>query len=185
MKTCIPCLNLPASFDRIHSIWPFRNQVKELLVALKYKAAHPLLKPLGKVLANYLSNSSFDMIVPIPSSKEQLRRRGFQHTSLLARAIKLAPVKELLVHRKINNRPQVEVPIEERKNNISGAFQLQETTELFGQNVLLLDDVTTTSATMIEAASLLKASGAKEITGLTLARSPHFQANRLRLALAL
>jgi predicted amidophosphoribosyltransferase len=68
-------------------------------------------------------------------------------------------------------RPQVELTGEERIKNVSGAFALRLPGALADKNVVLIDDVFTTGATMNECALVLKRAGAARVTALTLARA--------------
>jgi predicted amidophosphoribosyltransferase len=74
-----------------------------------------------------------------------------------------------LVRRVRKTRQQTSLDAAARRENVRGAFQVQEALE--GAAVLLVDDVYTTGATMAEAADALKRSGADEVTGLVFARA--------------
>jgi predicted amidophosphoribosyltransferase len=68
-------------------------------------------------------------------------------------------------------RPQVELTGEERIKNVAGAFALNNPDELKNKDILLVDDVFTTGATMNECAMVLKEAGAYRVTALTAARA--------------
>ena len=101
-----------------------------------------------------------------------MRSRGYNQSALLARGIGSRldlPVRETLLFRATNTRPQVEARTrDERRSNVSGSFMCRE--DASGISVLLIDDVATTGSTLSECAFALKDSGASKVYALTLAR---------------
>jgi len=149
---------------------------------LKYHGKTALAAPLANLLAEYsqFQNSGqllaeTNVIVPIPLHSVRQWRRGYNQSTLLAQELgKLAqlPVAELL-RRTRHTIPQVELHADERTQNVKGAFAINERAwpEYSGaQNILLIDDVATTGATLEECARALKQRGAARVCALTLAR---------------
>lgn len=115
------------------------------------------------------------VFIPIPLHKKKLRKRGYNQAELLAKGLakKLdLPVIDCL-HRVKETKTQVGLTKEQRQTNIKDAFSLQFEGLRHGQpqrlQVFLVDDVTTSGATMLEAAKILKKAGVKKVYGLTLA----------------
>lgn len=101
-------------------------------------------------------------IIPIPSRKAALRRRGFDHSFLLAREVARlsggGAMRILKVNRNI--RDQTSVPHEERFGNLSGAYSAKSGNQP-SHSVVLIDDLVTTGSSMREAIRALEDAGIK------------------------
>ncbi len=163
--------------------WSYeRKIVRELIHLLKYESVKTAALPLGKELGSYLlksmelggiSPTNF-VIIPIPLHTRKLRKRGFNQSLLLACALELREVplleKTLIRTRPTLSQTTLENP-EERTKNVYGSFTLRDPESVRGKNILLVDDVFTSGATMREAARILKKAGARRIIGLAAARA--------------
>ena len=76
-----------------------------------------------------------------------------------------------LIKRTRNTRSQINLPRLSRYSNVKNAFCINKSCDIKEKNILLIDDVLTTKATLEEVASVLKENGEKDIYELTLARS--------------
>jgi ComF family protein len=113
------------------------------------------------------------MVVPIPLGKERMKERGYNQTGLVAlplAAIQHWHYSSRALTRGRETRTQVGLTPTERKENVRGAFRA-ETKLVHGRNVLLMDDVATTGATLAAGAAALMDAGARSVYGLTLARA--------------
>lgn len=114
------------------------------------------------------------VIVPVPLHKKRYNWRGFNQAFLLSKYIASKfnlLIDENLIIRGKNTRPQTKMKsMEERKKNIKGAFFCPRSNLAKNKNVIIIDDVCTTLATLNECAIELKKAGAKEIWGLVVAR---------------
>ena len=114
-----------------------------------------------------------DVLVPVPLHKSRIRERGYNQSTLLAKELaKLSglPVlhNSLVKHEK--SAPQARsASVEERKKNVSGVFSVRDET-IKGKAVILVDDVSTSGATLDACAGVLKEAGAISVWGLILAR---------------
>ena len=121
-----------------------------------------------------------DVIIPIPLHKRRLRWRGFNQSELIAKRIseKIAPgfpiaLENSLLERFRYTHPQMEIKNQaKRKKNIENAFKIPKNKLVSVKNkrILLVDDVTTTGATIFECAKTLKRSGASEVFAVVVAR---------------
>ncbi|MCK5084261.1 MAG: ComF family protein [Candidatus Pacebacteria bacterium] len=118
------------------------------------------------------------IIVPVPLHKKRYNWRGFNQAFLLseyiARKFKL-DICDNLLFRKRNTKPQTTIKsMKERRENIKGAFFISECLDvkkmIKNNNVIIIDDVCTTLATLSECAKELKRVGAKNVWGLVVAR---------------
>ncbi|MCI8342362.1 MAG: ComF family protein [Firmicutes bacterium] len=116
-----------------------------------------------KNFPNIFSDS--DIIIPVPIHKKRFKKRGFNQSVIMGRGIaRLAGIEfsEKALIRKTNTIPQSGLSIEERLKNIKNAFEIGNC-DIKGKNILLIDDIFTTGATLNECAKVLKENGAKEI----------------------
>jgi ComF family protein len=155
--------------------------VKRLIQNFKYP---PLIRELRKELSSIIIShfllldkkpdfSNF-VLVPIPLTKKKLRWRGFNQAEEIAKEIakffKLTLISDCLIKIK-ETRDQTELSEKERKENVKGVFFVKNKEKIWEKNVLLIDDVFTTGATMEEAAKVLKEAGAKKIIGIVIAKA--------------
>jgi len=131
--------------------------------------------PLADLLKDYLATNPLpgDFLVPVPLHKKRLKERGYNQAGLLARELgKLTdlPVVDDCLIRKRNIPPQARTAtVEERRSNVADAFTCCNH-KLQDKQVLLIDDVATSGATLDAGAVALKAAGTTSVWGLTLAR---------------
>jgi len=155
--------------------------VKKLIQSFKYP---PLIKELKKesaliIISHFLlldkrPDFSDFVLVPIPLSKKKLKWRGFNQAEEIAKELanylKIPLISDCLVKIK-ETKDQVELSEKERRENVRGAFFVKDKTKIEKRNILLVDDVFTTGATMEEAARVLKEAGAKKIVGIVVAKA--------------
>jgi ComF family protein len=126
-------------------------------------------------MSDYLDRNPLpaDVLVPVPLHPKRLRERGYNQSELLARElgklVSLPLVGNQLVRRKYA-LPQARTnSVAQRRANMADAFAC-EGNALAGRRVLLVDDVSTSAATLDACAATLKNSGAASVWGLVLAR---------------
>jgi ComF family protein len=114
------------------------------------------------------------VIVPVPLHERREKERGFNQSALIAGQVGnrfSITVREDILIRVKNTKPQSKtMGQEERWNNIKSAFSCVLPEEIKGKNVIVLDDICTTSATLEECAKELKRAGAGSVWGLVAAR---------------
>ncbi len=114
-----------------------------------------------------------EFIVPVPLHPNRLRERGYNQAALLARQLGERgglPILDEALRRVRETAPQTDLNAQERKENVRGAFRCGDY-DLKGKQVLLIDDVCTTGATL-EACSLALYQGqVRSVWALTLARA--------------
>jgi len=172
---CSACRLNPPLFDQALSIGYFEGSLREAIHQFKYRPCRSLGRPLGHwMVENIRVVSGIDIVMPVPLHVRRLKQRGFNQALLLAHRTSEAlsiPLSCDNLFRVRPTRPQVELTGEERIKNVSGAFALRQPGALADKNVVLIDDVFTTGATMNECALVLKRAGAARVTALTLARA--------------
>ena len=149
--------------------------LKKLILNLKYHKSFIA----GKVLADLLcqiiieKKLSIDCICYVPISKDSLKKRGFNQCSVLEKNISSIldiPVIDCLVKVK-ETKEQKLLGKEERMKNILDAFEIKNKEKLFKKNILLIDDVYTTGATINECKKNIEKCNINKIYLLTIAKS--------------
>ena len=172
---CPSCRQLQTEIDGIRSPYRFDEVIRKAIHELKYHNLKAISFCLAELLANYLQSNPLpgETIVPVPLHSQRLRERGYNQSTLLARDLgKLTnlPVIENCLIRVKEAQPQVKASsVEERRENVIHAFMCQNE-KVSGKQIILIDDVCTSGATLESCASALKSKGATSVWGLTLAR---------------
>ncbi len=172
---CPGCVSWQAEIDGIRSPFRFDGIIRQAIHQLKYRNLRALATPLARQLNDYLMTDPVpgDVLVPVPLHRKRLRERGYNQSGLLARELgKLTnlPIDDNCLIRERLTPPQARTAkVEERQGNVLGAFSTCNY-RLKDRQVLLIDDVTTSGATLNACAAALKASGAATVWGLVLAR---------------
>jgi ComF family protein len=114
-------------------------------------------------------------VVPVPLHPKRLKTRGFNQASIVAQAVSKAlklPVDEgSLVRVSTTERYRAGLDSKGRRDTVAGAFEVTHPRLIAGENVLLVDDVFTTGATVSACAEVLNGAGAKNVFVLTVARA--------------
>jgi competence protein ComFC len=171
---CSSCKRSRPHFTVARSWLIYEGPIRHALHTLKYRRNISLGETLSQVMAEGMGelNWDIDVVVPVPLGKRRLQERGYNQVALVAKP--LAAIKKWDFHprsvARINDtRSQVGLTADERKRNVEGAFR-SESNGIKGKNVLLMDDVATTGATLSSCASALLEAGAKNVYGFTIAR---------------
>jgi ComF family protein len=172
---CPACTNWKSDLDGIRSPFKFEGLIREAIHQFKYKNLRSLVEPLSLLLKEYYRDNPIpvQVIVPVPLHNRRLKERGYNQSELLSRWLSIQlglPVNSQSLIRIKYILPQAKtLSVTERRENVEGSFACARS-GIEGKQVLLIDDVSTSGATLDECASALKAAGAKSIWGLALAR---------------
>lgn len=141
------------------------NDVATLIHDFKYHGFSHLALHLGELCAQYMMTTGIfdgvDLLLPIPLHRGKRLRRGFNQSEKIADGISKItgiPVGNNLVALR-RHRTQTSLTSEQRLRNVEGVFGVKRPSELTSMNVLVVDDVFTTGATMLAAADALASSG--------------------------
>ena len=147
--------------------------MKEIIHALKYERRRSISPRLGELMrltgARILKDA--DVVVPVPLHPRREYQRGFNQADDLARQLGLSVAP--LLKRIVFTQSQIELPKEERHRNVKDAFALAPDPRSLvpvPRIVVLVDDVSTTGATLEACATVLKRSGVQEVRAITAAR---------------
>ena len=172
---CPSCVGWQARIEGIRSPFRFDGVMRQAIYQLKYRNLRALASTLAKLLNDYLGTNPVpgEVLVPVPLHQKRLRERGYNQSSLLAQELgKLTklPVVDNCLIRQRHTPPQARTStVDERRSNVADAFTCRDH-RLQDRQVLLIDDVSTSGATLDACAAALKAAGATMVWGLVLAR---------------
>jgi ComF family protein len=182
--SCQTCeLDLPP-YRFLRSWALFESPLRDALHRLKYRRDLGLGDALAQQMLEFVQSLNWpvEIMVPIPLSKARLQERGYNQVALIARplalALGLSYTPSALVRWR-NTRSQVGLTRDERRENVRGVFRGMKE-KVLGRNVLLMDDVATTGATLASAAEALLSAGAKQVYALTVARASLVERERVR-----
>ena len=175
---CKNCQYRPTKLSGQRAVSFYQEPLRGCIHGLKYDGNIRLAEPLGLLLAQAYRRYSLraDMLIPVPLHSERQKQRGFNHASLLAEVCSAnvgVPMNDSILVRHRATVAQVDLHPRERYQNVAGAFACTSGSAsgaLYGRRIVIIDDVSTTSATLEACATPLFAAGAKEIWGLVLAR---------------
>ncbi len=163
------------------------RSIRRAIWLLKYRGVRELGETFGGFLyerfaeeiselaAWHQGHSQPFLVIPIPQSKQRARARGYNQAALIALAFAHSDPahfelgENILV--KIKDTPtQVSLKVRaERVKNLDGAFQVIEPEKIKDRQIILIDDVITTGATVTESRKILKNAGARTIIALAIA----------------
>ncbi len=172
--------------EGLASMWEYEGVIKSLLHSIKYNGiTHAVAETVQSAyvsmardtarfkpfLSYLLSQDTYITYVPMFKKKEKFR--GFNQAAVFAREIaKIAGQNIVSLLEKIaDTKPQVDLTKEERLHSVNDVFRIKSGSQVPKQ-VILVDDVWTTGATMKECSRVLRKAGAQEVWGFAIARTP-------------
>jgi len=171
-----PNVILPEGIDWRVSAWQFDKNgiIQHLLHGLKYGQLPRLGEELGEEAARRAGLGP-RLVVPVPLHPKRLRTRGYNQAEAIARGVARATGGEVLadgvVIRTRHTRTQTGFSLDQRRSNLSGAFRCLDPDRLAGRDLLLVDDVFTTGATLFELHEACKPAAPASAAILTLAQA--------------
>lgn len=182
---CARCLRQPFGLDACFAALPYAYPWSELVSRYKFDSQTGWSSFMASALLgqpavrDFLSQlSPKDWLLPLPLSAERLAWRGFNQAWELTRALQRqsacrATADTSLLLRTRHTRPQSELKRSARLDNLKGAFAVAplRAAELSGRRVVLVDDVMTSGASLLTAASVLRQSGASHVSAVVLTRT--------------
>lgn len=157
------------------SLYRYEGSVKGVITNIKSKKSLSICKKVGNLLADEAarlhSNTPFDLVAYVPMTRRAVAKRGFNQSEVFARIISeylgLEFEKDVLIKIR-ETEPQKTLDAAKRKTNLKGAFKTAK--DVDGKNVLIVDDIITTGATLKENVKMLYKAGARKVTAITFAK---------------
>lgn len=167
----------PPAYNRARAVMRYDGVARDLVHDLKYGDRHHGLRLFGRWLAMAAADllPDADLLLPVPLARWRLWSRRFNQSALLAAALarRSGLAHDPLVLQRVRaTQSQVGLSAEQRRRNVQGAFAVDPTRAhlVYGRNILIVDDVITTGATVEAIARTLKRAGAARVDVVALAR---------------
>ena len=147
-----------------HSEFYFAKEslIQHLIHQLKYKSNQQIGVYLGELTGRSLVTSSrfndLDYLVPLPLYPDKERKRGYNQAAVIClgmSAVMNVPVLNNNIVRRRFTETQTKKHRTERWQNVAGSFMVNDTSQLEGKNILLVDDEITTGATLAACGSVI------------------------------
>lgn len=182
-KNCAKDFNSRKNYIDFHSIdfdctslYRYQGSVKGVINCIKFKHSLTVCKKVGNLLADEAVklnlDTPFDLVAYVPMTRRATVNRGFNQSAVFAKIISkrlnLDFEKGVLIKIR-ETEPQKSLKAAQRKTNLKGAFKVAK--DVDGKNVLLVDDIVTTGATLKENVKVLYKAGARRVTALTFAKT--------------
>lgn len=174
---CPACREKEMFYNRLISIAAYQGPVKTLVLHFKYQRCDYLADFLADLMAGHMFDAkllpyAYDLMTCVPMHPTRLKERGYNQAHLLGKNLaakfNLEFAPDLI--RVTKNRPaQVTLSQAQRRQNIQDAFASDY--DLAGKNIVMIDDIFTTGATINACAYALKAAKAQTVLALTLAKT--------------
>lgn len=174
-KPCSRCQETTPLYTSLRSHSIYQGPIREAIHRLKYRRDVGLGEALSRPMISSLLklNWSLDIITSVPLGLVRFKERGYNQATLLARPIALClnkPFSTQALRRIRETRTQVGLTVSERHDNMVDAFWA-DSNLVSGRNVLVVDDVATSGATLNACAKALLIAGAEKVFCFSLARA--------------
>jgi competence protein ComFC len=172
---CFSCRETPPAFSALRSWAIFNGPLRNALHRLKYSRDIALGEVLARPLLEMLYQLEWpiDLVTSVPMGVARRAERGYNQATLLAFPLSLArgiPFRSQALYKVRDTHSQVGLNLAQRRANVFEAFKARPEI-VTTRGVLVVDDVTTSGATIEACASALIEAGARQVFGLTLARA--------------
>ncbi|MGA8832089.1 MAG: ComF family protein [Desulfomonilaceae bacterium] len=173
---CGRCLASPPPFDKARYGVYYEQSVRAGVTRLKFHASLFNVRPISELLIRafyrHYSDDKFDAIIPVPVHRKRLVERGFNQvitiSERLSRETGIVLDRTSLVKSR-DTKPQVGLSRARRLVNLKNAFKVSCAEQISNRRILIVDDVSTTGATVSEAAKALRKAGAAYVAIMVLA----------------
>lgn len=178
-KTCEKCRRKLA----LRSVWistDYDKTARALILRLKIQHDRSAARDIAAMMATTYRRfnnrqrqaAKNYLIVPVPTASVRVRQRSFDHTALIARLLsRELGIPTAAVVGRLGETKQVGATKQARTAQAKGSYLIRKESIVSGRDILLIDDVITTGATVGEVAKVLRRAGAKSVDGLAFAKS--------------
>lgn len=184
-ELCYDCMLHSHHFEKGFSCLTYGLHERELMMDLKYNGKSYIARAMGNILSDRMSGAGLhvDIVLPVPVSRERMRKRGYNQSDLMAKAFmrrqaegdgafaETPAYSNRILYRCRETQMLRGLDPAERTFAMDGAFAVTSSKKgsIRGKNILLIDDIYTTGATADACAKALKEAGCNAVYVLTLA----------------
>lgn len=176
-RKCAFCFKKSFRFTRAISLGNYQGPLQKLVIRMKNLHDEPLTIQLGNLLAHQLFNSEFidsiDLITAVPTHWWRRLKRGFQAAEMLAETVARESDRQFspeILKCQRSTEKQGTLASTSREKNVQNAFRVSRKASLQGANILLIDDVMTSGATVNEISRILLRAGVEKVYVGVIAR---------------
>ena len=163
----------PKHLDQVTAWGHYSGELRKFIQNVKFKAHPQRLLEIARPFSDWAISQlpAVDGIVAVPMHASRLAERGFNQAEVISSALHWELGLPIIrgVERTQSTSSQIPLSRQERLHNLKGAFAVLQPKNIQGRSVWLVDDVTTTGATLEAVAEILRASGVQAIYGLCIA----------------
>lgn len=166
------CASCSSRLRRVWWLGTYELVLKDLIHQMKYHRQRSLARTFGRYMAQtlpYIAETT--LVIPIPTATKRIRQRGFDQAALIAQTF--ATQRQLPLHPLLYRTSSVDLVGKSRPQRIEAmakSLGISHAEQLKGKNIILIDDVLTTGATLEAAAALLRQHGVKHVDAAIVAR---------------
>lgn len=172
-KSLCDACNRKTGLQNIWTVTTYNDKAKQAVHRLKFTPNRSVAVVLAQCLDVVVPHQSSLIVLHAPTAPKRVRQRGFDHAKIMAKHFakqrQLAFCDALL---RSGQKRQVGATRKERGTQLRDAYRLMHAHAIKGKDVLLIDDVLTTGATLSEIAKVLKKAGAKSVSAAVFAYAP-------------
>jgi len=186
---CLLCQRVDPPFERAVAYGRYDAELRDLIHVLKFQQVRPAAAVLGRMLAETIANleqampvgtsvSRTIVVVPVPLHRRKQAQRGFNQAEMIARGAlkqlsrpKRFDLRTGVLVRRRETGSQIGLTRHQRRENMRGAFAVSDPMRILNRDILLVDDVYTTGATVSECARVLLRAGAARVWVATVVRA--------------
>ena len=168
---CKKCSGRKIYYEKLLYIGEYEGVLKEKLLAYKFKDKAYFYNFFAELLSVKILQESADILTVVPISRKRFFERGYNQSELIGRKVSKyleKPYKNLLVKNHETLR-QSELSKNERFLNVKNTFGVKNKDFVKNKNIILIDDIFTTGATINECSKMLKNAGAKSVVAVVIA----------------
>jgi ComF family protein len=174
---CGPCIENKHYFDSAISVMRYGDSSKKIIHKLKYSDKSHVAKNIARLMHIKMKNKieDVDVIIPVPMHGRKMRKRLYNQSALIAGHLSKLSNIPFIANCLIKTRhhaPQTGLRRQLRKDNVKNSFSINKSylSDIHNKNILLVDDVYTTGATVDECSKILKQSYCNKVKVITFAR---------------
>ena len=168
---CAACRAERHAFEALRAPYRFKGAARLALLEAKFRGVTTLLPPLARAAADAVPPAWHpSLVVAVPLHRARQRRRGYNQAGIAAEAVAAhlaVPYRADALRRTRATAPQATLDADRRASNVVAAFAAAG---VVGERVLVVDDITTTGATLDACARALLDAGAVAVFALAVAR---------------